>query len=390
MQNIPRHAQPSIQRLAKTFPVLAITGPRQSGKTTLAQMCFPDKTYVSLEDPDVRRVASEDPRGFLAQYEEGAIFDEVQRVPDLFSYLQGIVDRKRSPGRFVLTGSHQFLLNQHISQSLAGRVGYLTLLPLSQAESSPHAESGRLDEVIWRGFYPDPAIHGADPDLWYGAYVQTYLEKDIRQLIQIRDLSAFQRFLRLCASRTGCLLDGTALANEAAIDYRTMRNWLSVLEASHVVYLTKPYHRNFSKRLVKTPKLYFLDVGLVAWLLGIRNADHVASHPLRGHLFETLVFSEILKFRHNRAETEDVYFWRDSQKNEIDFVFDQGPQSVALEVKSSQTVHRDHFKGLNLWRKMNPDANTKTILVLGANPAVSRQHDHHIEAWDTFTHHLTD
>lgn len=390
MHNIPRHAQSSIQRLAKTFPVLAITGPRQSGKTTLAQMCFPDKAYVSLEDPDVRRVASEDPRGFLAQYEAGAIFDEVQRVPELFSYLQGIVDLKRSLGRFVLTGSHQFLLNQHISQSLAGRVGYLTLLPLSQGEAAPHAQSDNLDEVIWRGYYPDPAIHGADPALWYGSYVQTYLEKDVRQLIQVRDLSTFQRFLRLCASRTGCLLDSTALANEAAVDYRTMRNWLSVLEASHVICLVKPYHRNFSKRLVKTPKLYFLDVGLAAWLLGIRNPDHVASHPLRGNLFETLVCSEILKHRHNLAETEGVYFWRDSQKNEIDFVFDLGPESVALEAKSSHTVHRDHFKGLNLWKTMNPDANTKTILVLGATPALSRQHDHHIEAWDRFTRHMTD
>lgn len=385
MQNIARDAQQSIQKIAGTFPIVAITGPRQSGKTTLARMCFPDKPYVSLEDPDIRQAAEDDPRGFLAMHASGAIFDEVQRAPELFSYLQGVVDRDRVNGRFVLTGSHQFLLNQHISQSLAGRVGYLTLLPTTRAESSPHSQARNLDEVLWQGFYPDPALHGGDPSLWYGAYVQTYLEKDVRQLIQIQDLNQFQRFLRLCAARTGCLLDSSALANEAAINFRTLQRWLSVLEASHVVYLLKPYHRNFNKRLIKTPKLYFLDPGLAAWLLGIREPSHVAAHPLRGNLFETLVLSEILKHRYNRAESEDVYFWRDSQKNEIDFVLDLGPITMAIEAKSSQTVHRDHLKGLNLWTRMNADGEARTLLVMGAKPPISRRDSHPLASWESFT-----
>jgi len=388
MHEIKRDAESSIRKLSDNFPVVAITGPRQSGKTTLARMCFPDKAYVSLEDPDIRQAALQDPRGFLGLYASGAIFDEVQRVPDLFSYLQGVVDRDRVNGRFVLTGSHQFLLNQHISQSLAGRVGYLTLLPTTRTESAPHSRANTFEEVIQQGFYPDPALHGRDPALWYGAYVQTYLEKDVRQLVQIQDLNHFQRFLRLCAARTGSLLDSTGLANEADINFRTMQKWLSVLEASHVIALVKPYHTNFNKRLIKTPKLYFLDPGLAAWLLGVRDPVHVVGHPLRGNLFETLVFSEILKHRCNRAETADIYFWRDSQRNEIDFVVDEGLTRIAIEVKPSQTIRPEQFKGLDLWSKLNADGSERTLLILGGHPPLTRRGNHDIASWETFTRHL--
>ena len=288
---VPRVAAAVCAELAESFPVVAITGPRQSGKTTLAQTSFPKKRYVSMEDPDVREAAFSDPRGILSALSDGAIIDEAQRVPELFSYLQGVVDRDRFNGRFILTGSHQFLLDERISQSLAGRAGYLKLLPLSYGETLLGTET-MLDsnEILWKGLYPSTAIHGANPRLWFGAYVQTYLERDVRQLLNIRDLSSFQTFLRLCAGRTGSLLDIGALCNEASIDYRTAKSWLSVLEASYVIHLLKPYHKNYNKRLVKTPKLYFLDTGLVSWLLGIKEPFQLEQHPLRGHLFETLVF----------------------------------------------------------------------------------------------------
>ncbi|MBC9868476.1 MAG: DUF4143 domain-containing protein [Opitutae bacterium] len=379
---VPRAADKMCVKLAETFPVVAITGPRQSGKTTLAQTTFPNKQYVSLEDPDVREVALSDPRGFLSALIDGAIIDEVQRAPKLFSYLQGIIDKDRSNGRFILTGSHQFLLDQQISQSLAGRAGYLKLLPLSYRETR-HGTGIKLNsnEMLWNGFFPSTAIHGADPRLWFGAYVQTYLERDVRQLINVRDLSSFQTFLRLCAGRTGSLLDIGALCNEASVDYKTAKRWLSVLEASYVIHLLKPYHSNYRKRLIKTPKLYFLDTGLVSWLLGIKEHSQLEQHPLRGHVFETLVFSEVLKYQYNQAEPSNLFFWRDSHKNEIDFLLDRGLSRLAIEVKSGQTLNASFFAGLDYWKRLDPGRNDETLLIYSGDEVINRYGGHTIANW---------
>ena len=379
---VPRAADKMCVELAENFPVVAITGPRQSGKTTLAQTAFPDKQYVSLEEPDVREVALSDPRGFLSALMDGAVIDEVQRAPELFSYLQGIIDKDRSNGRFILTGSHQFLLDRQISQSLAGRAGYLKLLPLSYRESR-HGAGKMLNsnEVLWKGFFPSTAIHGADPRLWFGAYVQTYLERDVRELINVRDLSSFQTFLRLCAGRTGNLLDIGALCNEASIDYKTAKSWLSVLEASYVIHLLKPYHSSYKKRLIKTPKLYFLDTGLVSWLLGIKEPSHLEQHPLRGHIFETLVFSEILKFQYNKAEPSNLFFWRDSHKNEIDFLLDGGLSRLAIEVKSGRTLNPSFLAGLDYWKRLDPVRNKETLLIYSGDDVINRFRGHEIANW---------
>ncbi len=368
--------------LAETFPVVAITGPRQSGKTTLAQTAFPNKQYVSMEDPDVREVALSDPRGFLSALIDGAIIDEVQRAPELFSYLQGIIDKDRSNGRFVLTGSHQFLLDQQISQSLAGRAGYLKLLPLSYGETRQGTGIKlNSNEILWKGFFPSTAIHGADPRLWFGAYVQTYLERDVRQLINVRDLSSFQTFLRLCAGRTGSLLDIGALCNEASIDYKTAKRWLSVLEASYVIHLLKPYHSNYRKRLIKTPKLYFLDTGLVSWLLGIKEHSQLEQHPLRGQVFETLVFSEVLKYQYNKAEPSNLFFWRDSHKNEIDFLLDRGLSRLAIEARSGQTLNASFFAGLDYWKRLDPGRKDGTLLIYSGEGVINQYRGHAIANW---------
>jgi predicted AAA+ superfamily ATPase len=335
----------TLRRLATSFPVVAITGPRQSGKTTLSRACFPDKPYVSLEDPIERAFALEDPRGFLARFADGAIFDEAQRWPELFSHLQGLVDADRRPGRYVLTGSQQFGLLSGVTQSLAGRVGLTRLLPLSLAEIPPAAiASLKLDDLMLRGLYPALHAQAIAPADWYASYVATYVERDVRQMLNIQDLSSFQRFLRLCAGRSGQMLNLSALAGESGIAQTTARAWMSVLEASDIVYLLPPYHRNFGKRLVKSPKLYFLDVGLACWLLGIRSAEVLALHPLRGALFETLVVGEFLKNRFNGGNPTDLYFWRDNNGLEADLVFEVANRLQTVEIKSGHTVTTDYIR----------------------------------------------
>jgi predicted AAA+ superfamily ATPase len=340
-----RQLSPTLNRLAAAFPVVAVTGPRQSGKTTLTRAVFADKPYISLEDPTERAFAQEDPHGFLARFTAGAIFDEAQRWPDLFSYLQGLVDTDRRPGRFILTGSQQFGLLSGVTQSLAGRVGLTRLLPLALAEL-PQDEIARLnpDALMLRGLYPAMHAQPISPADWYASYVATYVERDVRQMLNVQDLSSFQRFLRLCAGRCGQLLNLSTLAGEAGISHSTARAWMSVLEASDIVYLLPPYHRNFGKRLVKTPKLYFVDVGLACWLLGIKSADVLALHPLRGALFETLVVGEFLKARFNDGQAADLYFWRDNNGLEADLVFETGNRLQTVEIKSGQTVTSDYIR----------------------------------------------
>jgi len=297
---IPRSALSTLQRLARGFPVIAITGPRQAGKTTLAQQTFADKAYVSLENPEEREFAESDPRRFLARFEGGAIFDEVQRCPQLLSWLQGIVDTRKRMGDFVLTGSQQFELVSGMTQSLAGRVGRVELLALSTQELAAAARlPARLDDMLFKGGYPALYDRDLSPEDWFANYVATYLERDVRQLIAIRDLTQFQRFVRMCAARSGQLLNLSALGADCGITAVTAREWLSVLEASYLVARIPPYFENFGKRLVKTPKLYFLDVGLMCWLLGIRDAETIATHAMRGTLFETWVVSEFIKQQFN-------------------------------------------------------------------------------------------
>lgn len=342
---IARKLKSTLLRLASAFPVVAVTGPRQSGKTTLVRNTFDDKPYVSLEDPIERDFAREDPRGFLARFARGAIFDEAQRWPELFSYLQGMVDADRCPGRFILTGSQQFGLMAGVTQTLAGRVGMTRLLPLALGELADNALD-RLDPdaLMIEGLYPALHAQRVDAADWHASYVATYVERDARQLLNIQDLVTFQRFLRLCAARCGQLLNLSALAGEAGIAQGTARAWLSVLEASDLVFLLPPYHRNFGKRLVKTPKLYFIDVGLAAWLLGVRDPAVLAVHPLRGALFETLVASEFLKARCNAGRPADLWFWRDNNGQEADLVFEVGNRLQTAEIKSGRTPTTDYIR----------------------------------------------
>lgn len=340
---INRSISQAIKRYAKSFPVVEITGPRQSGKTTLVRSLFADKPYVTLEDPSERLFAEDDPKGFLARFSEGAIFDEAQRWPDLFSYLQGMVDEDRQAGRFILTGSQQFGLLAGVSQSLAGRAGVTRLLPLSSSEI-PNLSSHRLNAVLLTGGYPALHAQMINPQDWFASYIATYVERDVRQLINVQDLTTFQRFLRLCAGRTGSLLNLNALAGEAGITNKVAQAWMSVLQSSDLVYLLPPYHKNFGKRLVKTPKLYFVDTGLACWLLGIRTEEVLALHPLRGALFETWVIGEALKARYNAGEAADLYFWRDNNGVEADLVYEKDGKLQPIEIKSGATVTSDYIK----------------------------------------------
>jgi predicted AAA+ superfamily ATPase len=370
---IPRAAESTIRKLATGYPVVAVTGPRQSGKTTLVRTMFVDRPYVSLEDLDQRDFALRDPRRFLAQFPDGAVLDEVQRTPDLFSYLQGRVDEDKRLGRFILTGSQQFDLLSSITQTLAGRVAMVPLLPFTLGELQPSGQAPpRLEDLLFTGLYPPVYDRGLDPGIWYGNYIRTYIEREVRQMINVRDLSAFQRFLRMCAARTGHLLNLSGLAADCGITHNTARAWLSVLEASYIVHLLQPHFRNFNKRLVKTPKLYFYDPGLAAWLLGIQDPAQLIIHPQRGALFETWVLSELLKARFNRALASNLYFWQDRSRHEVDVVVEQGATLMPIEVKSGKTVVPDFFDNLESWKEIAGETGGRPWLVYGGDKRQSR------------------
>ncbi len=374
---ITRKALAVLQQLARGYPFVALTGPRQAGKTTLSRMAFPDKPYVSLEDPDNREFAASDPRRFLALYPDGAILDEAQRCPELFSYLQTRADADGRMCLYVLTGSQQFGLLSGISQSLAGRVGLVQLLPFSCEELQAAGELPEtLDALLYKGSYPPLYDRSLSPAQWYAGYVATYLERDVRQLITVRDLSAFQRFVRLCAGRSGQLLNLFSLASDSGVSHNTAKSWISILEASYILFVLQPHHRNFNKRLVKTPKLYFYDTGLAAWLLGVHNSDQLAVHPLRGALFETWVVGELLKGRYNRALPSNLFFWRDNTGNEVDVLVDQGLTLTPIEIKSGQTISADFFKGLDKWRAWAGAEAGKPYLVYGGDTGQMRQGAH--------------
>jgi predicted AAA+ superfamily ATPase len=367
---IPRILETRLRELAAKFPIVTVTGPRQSGKTTLCRALFRDKPYVSLEAPDVQAYARTDPRGFLADYAGGAVLDEVHRVPELLSYLQPLVDEQPTRGRFILTGSANFALLQSLGQSLAGRTALLELLPLSLEEIRRFpAPPGDLWTLLWRGSYPalyDRELEAGD---WYPSYVSTYLERDVRTILAVGDLLAFQTFLRLCAGRVGQLVNFSALAADAGVTHNTARAWLSVLEAGYVAWRLPPFHANLSKRLVKTPKLHFIDTGLACYLLGIRSAGQLREHPLRGAIFETWVASEILKPRIHRGLPPGLSFCRDRKGSEVDLVIEDGRSLFAVETKSGQTIAGDFFAGLESFRaltaKSQPALHPKNFLVYG-------------------------
>lgn len=348
-----RASEPFLLDLASHFPAVVITGPRQSGKTTLARKVFPDKPYLSLENPDIREHVQHDPRDFLRRHRAGAILDEIQNTPELLSYLQEVLDEPGAAmGRFVLTGSRQFSLMERLTQSLAGRVGLLSLLPFTWNECYGKSLSKlEIDDLLYRGLFPPVDTRAIPPHLWYAGYVQTYLERDVRNQLNIHDLSAFQRFIRLCAGRTGQLVNRSQLAADAGITHNTAKAWLSVLEAAGLIFMLHPHYANFNKRLTKNSKLYFCDTGLVCWLLGIEGPAQVGSHALRGALFENAVIVEVLKRRLNAGRTSNLFFWRDQSGTEIDLLEENNGRLTPTEIKSGATFSEDWVRNLNIWTR---------------------------------------
>ncbi|MBM4344069.1 MAG: ATP-binding protein [Deltaproteobacteria bacterium] len=371
---IARDAHANLLRTAAEFPAVALTGPRQSGKTTLVRDAFADKPYVSLEDPDVRAFADADARGFLGRFGAGAILDEIQRAPGLLSYLQTIIDGDRRLGVWVLTGSQQFGLREQLSQSLAGRVGLVQLWPFSSSELlCAAALKATLPEALLLGGYPPLFDRPVRPHVFFSSYVATYVERDVRQALEVRDLAAFQRFVRMCAARTAQLLNLSALAADCGITHNTARAWLSVLQASGIVVLLQPFFRNVGKRLVKTPKLYLTDSGLAAWLCGIDEPRLLEVHALRGALFESWVVAELHKAIDHRGLNARLSFWRDSSGHEVDVIVEHGGQLTAIEVKSGQTVAGDWLGGLHKLKALLGGELSKMALVYGGDSSFDRQ-----------------
>ncbi len=381
---ITRIAQRKLLNLSKQFKVVAVTGPRQSGKTTLVKSLFPSYTYISLENPDSRRFALEDPRGFLASRGEFAIFDEVQRVPELFSYLQEIVDNSNQKGKYILTGSNNFLLQQNISQSLAGRVGYINLMPFSISELSDGGFNvADENKLMFDGFYPpiyDQKIASSD---WCKNYLRTYVERDVRQLKNITDLIVFDRFVKLCAGRVGQELNMSALANETGVDMKTIQSWIGILENSFVIFLLKPYYQNFNKTIVKRPKLYFYDTGLVCSLLGLTDPAQLVAHFIRGSLFENLIVVELLKNRSNQGENINLFYWRDKTGHEVDIVIDDAGKLLPIEIKSGKTINSDYFKNLIYWNKLS--GADQGLVIYGGDQNQKRSNGMQVLSWNAIS-----
>lgn len=349
---ITRDITEELTRSAAEYPVVTILGPRQSGKTTLARMTFPDKPYFSLEDPDVRIAAEADPRGFLGQVEDGGILDEVQRLPTMLSYLQGMVDKNKKRGRFILTGSHQPQLHESISQSLAGRTAMLTLWPFSFDELSRYDLRPTPFDLIVRGCFPRLHEEKLEPRRFFNGYLQTYVERDVRAMIQLRDLSQFQKFLTLLAGRVGQIVNLASLGNDVGASGTTIRNWLSVLKASYVVFELPPFFENVQKRVIKSPKIFFTDVGLAAFLLGIHTAEQASRDPLRGNLYENLIITDIIKGAYNKGIRPELYFFRDSHGNEVDLLIREKSELTPVEIKSAATFSAAFVKGIEQFKKL--------------------------------------
>jgi hypothetical protein len=360
---IPRHLQPELQTQLSEYPIVTILGPRQSGKTTLVKAVLPDYQYVNLENPETRQFATDDPKAFLKQYSERTIFDEIQRAPHLLSYLQEIVDQNKVNGRFVLTGSHQLLLREAVTQSLAGRTGILHLLPLSIAElHEAKIDFDAPSEYIFQGFLPRIYDQQQRPHTAYANYFQTYVERDVRLLIKLKDVVLFEKFMKLLAGRVGQVINYQSLSSDVGVDGMTIKAWLSILEASFVIFRLPPYFENFGKRVIKTPKIYFTDTGLLCYLLGIERVDQVGRDPLIGNMFENLVVLEALKARYNQGLTPNLYFYRDNQGHEIDLLHKQSSELLGIEIKSASTWNASFKKALQHFdQKLKPLAKRAVV-----------------------------
>lgn len=358
-----RELETELKSLAEQYPVVTVIGPRQSGKTTVVQHAFPEKKYANLEFPDIRAMALEDPRGFLEQFPEGAVLDEIQRTPELLSYIQPLVDQKGQKGMFILTGSHQIELHEAVSQSLAGRTALLTLLPMNLSELRGAGFSLTVDEWMLKGGYPRIYKDNLDPTKAYRNYFQTYVERDLRQLIQIKDLLQFERFVQILAGRVGQLLNMEEIGGEVGISSHTVKHWISILEASFIVFRLPPYFENFGKRIVKSPKLYFNDVGLATYLLGIQNEVQLSRDPLRGNLFENAVLLELKKHRLNQGLDPSLFYYRDVQKNEIDIVYKKGHSLIPIEIKSSKTYHPEFLQKLKFFQTITKERTSQSFLI---------------------------
>lgn len=366
----PRTMEKELKQAAKQFPIVTVLGPRQSGKTTLVQQTFPDKPYVNMESLHIREFATSDPVAFLEQYPEGAILDEIQEVPTLLSYIQVRVDKSRRKGEFILTGSHQLQLNAVISQSLAGRVAILHLLPLSLEELKTAGIEKPLDTVLYEGCYPRVHADQLNPTKTYASYVRTYIERDVRMLLQVHDLNLFQKFVVLAASRVGQVFNKDNLAGEVGISSKTVGHWLSILEACYIVHRLPPYFDSFGKRAVKSPKIYFCDVGLVAYLLGIETVEQMARDPLRGNLFENLVVNELMKARFNRGLDPRLYFYQITGRNEVDLIYQRGHELVPIEIKSSRTYNSSFLSGIKSFKKIAPDRCVDSYLIYSGDEEI--------------------
>ena len=382
MSIVARQIARPIKSLLSKYPILAVTGPRQSGKTTLLKAILPEYRYVSLENTDERSFANEDPAGFLQKYDSNVIFDEVQRTPNLFSYLQTKVDESGKMGQFILSGSQNFHLLARITQSLAGRVAIFRLLPFDSLELK---EGGLLPNdwksLLIKGFYPAIYDRDLNPSIFYANYLQTYIDRDLTDLTNIHDMRRFRNFISLCAGRNGQLLNMSNLANEAGISQPTAKSWLSILESSYIIFLLPPYYENFSKRIVKTPKLYFYDVGLVSYLLGWRQTDDLEDRAIIGSLFENLVIADILKKNHHRYLLRDYWFWRDSHGHEVDLLTKSGGGFEIFEIKSTQTILPKLFKGLDYFSGLAKGQVKACTLVYGGQDNQDRT-NYLVRTWD--------